>query len=284
MLLGVILVRGRESRALLSPPSGLDFSAGATDPVTGNKCVTVTEEIDSVASDPILRCTHKNITLCHYTYTTQYTPAQEQVCSEDYKKTCRITYNKKVVNDVVKKCYKPVEKKCRGEGQEECYTVYQTYCTTKYVQTQQFPQTECHKQPLEICGAGCDYKEGAEECHEKVIASVVEVPEEVCDISPQKTCRLVTKLVPRLKPREKCTITPQETCSWQHKPPRKVKKPLLTKWCLEKSKEVLEEGRSSQTRNRARDTLEAFNNKNTLIDESKPLEEVNNKVSDEGKD
>ena len=91
----------------------------------------------------------------------------------------RITYNKKVVNDVVKKCYKPVEKKCSGEGQEICSTVYQTYCTTKYVQTKQLPQTECHKQPLEVCGAGCDYKEGAEECHEKVIATVVEEPEEL---------------------------------------------------------------------------------------------------------
>ena len=271
--------KSRDKRALLSPPGGLDFSGGVTDPVTGDKCVTVAEEVESIAGDPVLLCTHKNITLCHYTYITQYSPAQEQVCREDYKKICRIRFSKKVVNDVVRKCYNPVKKKCSGEGQEECYTVYQTYCTTKYVQTQQSPQTECDKHPLELCGAGCEYEEAAEECHEKVVATVVEVPEEICDISPQKTCRLVTRLVPRLKPSEECTITPQETCSWQYKPPRKVKKPLLTKWCLEKSKEVQEEGRTSQTKNRARNTLDAINNTKTSIDES--VKELDDKVRDD---
>ena len=33
---------------------------------------------------------------------------------------------------------------------------------------------------------------GAEECHDKVIVSVVEVPEEVCDLNPVKTCRFAT--------------------------------------------------------------------------------------------
>ena len=271
----------RDKRALLSPPGGLDFSGGVTDPVTGDKCVTVAEEVESIAGDPVLLCTHKNITLCHYTYITQYSPAQEQVCREDYKKICRIRFSKKVVNDVVRKCYNPVKKKCSGEGQEECYTVYQTYCTTKYVKTQQLPQTECDKQPLELCGAGCEYEEAAEECHEKVVATVVEVPEEICDISPQKTCRLVTKLVPRLKPSEECTIIPKETCSSQYGPPKRVKKPLLTKWCLEESKEVQEEERSYKTDNYAKNSSEIFKNSENLID--KPLEEPNSKGSNEEK-
>ena len=72
----------------------------------------------------------------------------------------------------------------------------------------------CEKLPVEICGAGCVFEEGEEVCHEKVLTSLVDVPEEVCDLNPQKTCRLTTKLVPRLKP--------------THSP-----KTLHTRWCLD---------------------------------------------------
>ena len=59
----------------------------------------------------------------------------------------------------------------------------------------------------------------------QVIASLVDVPEEICDLNPQKTCRwnkktelfqfyslqprLITKLVPKLSPKHECTIVPQ---------------------------------------------------------------------------
>ena len=47
-------------------------------------------------------------------------------------------------------------------------------------------ETSCEKLPVEICGAGCSYEEGEEECHDTTIATVVDVPEEVCDLNPQK--------------------------------------------------------------------------------------------------
>ena len=93
--------------------------------------------------------------------------------------------------------------------------------------------TTCEKLPVEICGAGCAFEEGPEECHDKTIASLVDVPEEVCDLNPQKTCRFVTKLVPRLSPEHECTIVPKETCVLKFSQPRQVPKPLLTKWCLD---------------------------------------------------
>ena len=95
--------------------------------------------------------------------------------------------------------------------------------------------TSCEKLPVEICGAGCSYEEGEEECHDKVIASLVDVPEEVCDLNPQKTCRLQTRLVPRLKPKHECTVFPQEVCNLKFGQPKRVKKPLLTNWCLDDS-------------------------------------------------
>merc|ERR1712058_187640 len=115
-------------------------------------------------------------------------------------------------------------------------TVYESSCTTKYVEKQPgkfVGDTSCEKLPIEICGAGCTYEEGEEECHDKTVASVVDVPEESCDLNPQKTCRYVTKLVPRLSPAHECTIVPKETCILKFSPPQQVDKPLLTKWCLD---------------------------------------------------
>ena len=42
--------------------------------------------VDTIAKDPILECVHKDIEKCHYTYVTQFTPAQEEGKSEfNYK-------------------------------------------------------------------------------------------------------------------------------------------------------------------------------------------------------
>merc|ERR1712157_419551 len=61
--------------------------------------------------------------------------------------------------------------------------------------------TACEKLPIEICGAGCTYEEGPEECHDKVITSLLDVP--------------------------------QEICSLRFTQPRQVPKPLQTRWCLD---------------------------------------------------
>merc|ERR1712110_975773 len=93
--------------------------------------------------------------------------------------------------------------------------------------------TSWEKLPVEICGADCVVEEGPEECHEKQIDSLVDVPEETCDLNPQKTCRLVTKLVPSLRPKQECTTVPQETCSLKFTQPQRKEKPLRTEWCLD---------------------------------------------------
>ena len=93
--------------------------------------------------------------------------------------------------------------------------------------------TSCEKLPVEICGAGCVAEEGAEECHDKTVTSLIDVPEEVCDLNPQKTCKFETKLVPKLKPVHECTIIPREVCNLKFTSPKPVKKPLKTKWCLD---------------------------------------------------
>jgi alpha-L-fucosidase len=207
-----------------------------TDPETGLCCVDKLEEVTSLEKEPILECTHKNTEQCHFTYVTQFSPAQEEVCEENFEKSCQITFKQQAFNETVKKCYRPSQKVCNGQGEEVCQTVYESSCTTKYIE--QSPgkfvgDTKCEKLPVEICGAGCVFEEGPEECHEKVVATLVDVPEESCDLNPQKTCRFVTRLVPKLKPENQCTTVPKETCNLRFGTPKQVPKPLQTRWCLD---------------------------------------------------
>ena len=90
----------------------------------------------------------------------------------------------------------------------------------------------------QICGAGCVTEEGPEECHDKEVQNVIDVPEEVCDLNPQKVCQYGTKLAPSLKPVHECTVIPQETCNLKFTPPRKEQKPLISEWCQDDSPPV----------------------------------------------
>ena len=115
---------------------GVDFSGCVEDPDSGLCCVEKEETIKTLQKDPILECTHKNVEKCHYTYVTQFTPAQEEVCEENFEKTCQITFKQQAINETVNKCYKPLEKVCNGQGPEECRTVYESSCTTRYIEKQ----------------------------------------------------------------------------------------------------------------------------------------------------
>merc|ERR1712243_97395 len=222
---------------------GVDFSGCTTDQETGLCCVEKEETVTSIEKDPILECTHKDTEQCHYTYVTQFKPSQEEVCEENFEKQCSITFKQQAYNETVRKCYKPVEKVSNGQGPEECKTVYESSCTTKYVEKQPgkfVGDTGCEKLPVEICGAGCVFEEGIEECYEDVITAVIDLPEEVCDLIPHKVCKFETKLVPKLSPVPECTLVPRTTCQIRFNQPKQVEKPLKTVWCLDNTT-VLEE-------------------------------------------
>ena len=61
------------------------------------------------------------------------------------------------------------------------------------------------------------------------------MPEEICDLNPQKSCRMATKMVPKLTPEHECTTVPQEICNLSYGPPQVVMKPLKAEWCLDDS-------------------------------------------------
>merc|ERR1719431_476305 len=138
--------RGRQEEQI---SGGIDFSGCEEDPDTGLCCVEKEETVTSLEKEPILECTHKNVEQCHYTYVTQFSPSQEEVCEENFEKQCSITFKQQAYNETVKKCYKPIEKVCNGQGEEECRTVYESSCTTKYVGIN---CTQAHL-PLQLSGS-----------------------------------------------------------------------------------------------------------------------------------
>jgi len=263
---------GRQGRQLeVTGGAGIDFSNAVFDEETGKRCVIKEEEVESIEKAPVLECVHKDTEQCHYTYITTFKPSQEEVCEENFEKSCQVTFKQQAFNETVKKCYRPVEKVCNGEGPELCQTIFETSCSTKYKEKQPgkfVGDTSCEKLPVEICGAGCTFQEGPEECHQKVIASLVDVPEEVCDLNPQKTCRFQTKLVPRLVPKHECTIVPRETCHLKFRQPKFIRKPLLTKWCLDDSPvvpgELYDEGAREEQRSIQGRPLPLANTQNDL--------------------
>merc|ERR1712107_65249 len=72
---------------------------------------------------------------------------------------------------------------------------------------------------------------GPEECYDKTQTVVQDAPKEQCTLEPQRTCKHVTKLVPKLEPTDECVDVPKEVCTRSRTNPRKVKKPVVKKWC-----------------------------------------------------
>ena len=238
---------------------GVDFSL-ATLTEDGRLCVIKEDTIESLEKEPVLKCSHSSEEKCHDTYITFFTPSQEEECEDNFEKKCQITFRKEASTETIQKCYKPLTKVCNGQGPRECQTEYETSCSTRYVE--QSPgkfvgDTKCEKIPLEVCGQGCVTEEGDEECHQKNVDILVDVPEEICDITPQKTCRHVTKLVPSLRPTKECTTVPKQVCNLNFEQGKVVKNPLRTEWCLESDSENVQPRTEKFTENSFTNTLDS---------------------------
>merc|ERR1711936_615594 len=160
------------------------------------------------------------------------------VCRTVYESQCSTYYHEHDVEDDIVDCHTEYEEKCEPKTQGYtteiiCDKWPKQVCTTIKDRVKKVsPKTECHKVPVDICGdSECELIPGPEECYPKTETVVVEVPEETCNLEPQKECKHVTKLVPQLKPAEECVDIPKEVCSRSRVNPRPVKKPIVKKWC-----------------------------------------------------
>merc|ERR1711973_312051 len=177
--------------------------------------------VEETEYDDVVTCKHSYSEKCHTTYTTDFEPQQEEECEENFIKNCFIEYKKIASDEKVQSCYTPLV--CDGEGPVECKTVYESQCETRY-----------HEHDVEDDVVNCKtvYDEKCEDVTqgyttEKKETVVSEVPEETCNLEPQKQCKHVTKLVPLLKPAEECVDIPKEVCSRSRTNPRKVQKPVV---------------------------------------------------------
>lgn len=188
----------------------------------------------------LLECTHSLVNLCHYTYETKFKNQREENCEENFEKICSITFKQQAVNETLEKCYVPIVKECSDEENHNseviCKTVFESECNTKYVEKQPgkfVSETTCSKIPKELCGSNsCKFTPGPEECHNKTVFSLADVPDEICDLIPKKTCHGAIKLVPYLSPQHECKDVPREVCSFGVKGTILGEKPIVTRWCF----------------------------------------------------
>jgi len=168
----------------------------------------------------------------------------DEICRTEYESECWTKQEEHDVEDDVVECETVYEEKC--EDETSGYTT-NTKCTkwpkevcsvTKKAVKKFTPITGCTKEPVTLCApAGCGFTAGDEQCHDKVQTIVQDAPVEQCTLEPQRTCKHVTKLVPKLEPTEECVDVPKEVCTRSRTNPRPVKKPVVKKWCYVPSEE-----------------------------------------------
>jgi len=167
-----------------------------------------------------------------------------ELCTTQYESECWTKNEEHDVVDDVVECRTEVEEKCQDETSgyttnTKCSKWPKEVCSVSKKNVKKFtPITACTKEPREVCApAGCGFTEGRPDCYDKTKTIVQDSPKEECSLEPQRTCKHVTKLVPKLEPKEECVDVPKEVCTRSKTNPRKVKKPVVKKWCYVPSEE-----------------------------------------------
>jgi len=167
-----------------------------------------------------------------------------EICRTEYESECWTKPEIHEVEDDVVSCETVLETKCEPKTigyvtDPGCKEWPREVCSiTKKPVKKYTPITGCHKEPIELCApAGCQLVPDEPHCHDTVKTIVQDKPREECSLEPQRTCKHVTKLVPKLTPTEECVDVPKEVCTRSRTNPRKVKKPVVKKWCYVPSEE-----------------------------------------------
>jgi len=248
------------------PRDAIDFSDCVSE--ADGRCCILTDSDDAddeeqeIVKQPLLECVHKQVSTCHYSYATQFSPHREEVCSESYNKHCSITFNKIPEVEIVKKCYKPLVSVCDDNSDDDdeeviCRTYPESVCTSRYTEGGKV-DTRCEKVEKELCGRRrCRVQEAEEECHEQEVTSVRAAPEEQCSLSPVTRCQYVTRLVPTLVPQHVCTTQPRHVCHVTSVQQTRVRPRTPTKWCKYPDDDDDTEERSGKSLSQRRPTLKA---------------------------
>merc|ERR1712121_64703 len=128
----------------------------------------------------------------------------DEICRTEYESECWTKQEEHDVEDDVVECETVYEEKCEDETSgyttnTKCTKWPKEVCSVSKKPVKKFtPITGCTKEPVTLCApAGCALEAGAEVCHDKVQTLVQDTPKEQCTLEPQRTCKHVTKLVPK---------------------------------------------------------------------------------------
>jgi len=98
----------------------------------GSRCIDKVITVEETEYDDVIKCKHSYTERCHTTYKTDYTPAQEEECTENFRKNCHIEFKKVAVKERVTSCFQPLVRNCDIPGPTECLTEYTTQCITRF--------------------------------------------------------------------------------------------------------------------------------------------------------
>ena len=115
-LISLSLTRSSGATIVLNGGDSVNFTTAEFLNEAGKQCTVKKIEVDTLERTPRLKCVHRSIEKCHFTYITKFSPVKTKTCEENYHKKCRITFAPHSRNETVTKCLTPVSKECNGQG------------------------------------------------------------------------------------------------------------------------------------------------------------------------
>ena len=163
---------------------------------------------------------NQTVTVCKEALLKDCDVKGSESCKTEFKTVCSDKQDAHEVVDDVVECKTEIETKCSDEisgytSRTKCSQWPRKVCSISKKNKKKYAlTTSCRKEPIELCApaAGCRSVPG-QECREKVVTLVQKVPKEECFLAPHRTCKFVTKLMPKLDQAKQCSDVPQEACT-----------------------------------------------------------------------
>lgn len=177
-----------------------------------------------------------------------------EVCEAVFETECKTSYHVHEVEEDEPDCRIMMIEKCQDvtlgySTEKQCDKWPKTVCELNKVTRKRYtPETKCDKTRREICGPEqCPLTKKQTICRNETETVIHEVPVEECTLNPKKDCKFVTKMIPKLIPELECVDVPKEVCVRVRNNPKKIKKPIVKRWCYTPTETETETGSAEST-------------------------------------
>ncbi|QQP39274.1 Uncharacterized protein FKW44_020101 [Caligus rogercresseyi] len=181
---------------------------------------------DDIVGPEICKLVHE--TFCETSYKEYNIEQDEPDCEIIEEERCE-----KIPIDLIHLPHKPGQKPFAEKERCEKWPVKKCDIITKDVK-KIHPNTECKKVARKVCApSNCQIFPGEEICNDEKRTVIQNIPQEDCDLQPQRHCKNESSLVPRLVPKKNCIKVPKEICVNTRKNPKKISKAVVKNWCYD---------------------------------------------------